>query len=329
MSEASVTRGRVLWVDDEVDRLRPHTLLLIREGYDVDAVMNGDDALELLERVSYDLILLDEQMPGRRGIEILSEIRARGMQVPVVMVTKSEADDVLHEAIGRRADDYIVKPTSPRQVLSVVTRILAGPRLRHERIAREFTHRFGELRDEITRAGSWQAWADLYSELVDWELRLEQAGEPSLSEILRTLQADTRRGYSALVAEQDREWVHEGGEPGPPLSVDVLERFLLPLLSADESSLLVVVDCLRLDQWRAIRPLLTEYFEVEGGLLIIDLVEDTPAYNAGLREFDVVVEANGEPVTTIREFRRLVSAGPVDITFVRRGQKWTCRIGDE
>lgn len=274
--EASVTKGRVLWVDDEVDRLRPHTLLLIREGYHVDAVMNGDDALELLERESYDLILLDEQMPGRRGVEVLSEIRARGQTVPVVMVTKSEADDVLYEAIGRRADDYIVKPTSPRQVLSVVTRLLAGPRLRHERIAQEFSGRFGELRNAISEAGSWDAWAALYSELVDWELRLEEAGEHSLGDILRSLQADARRGFSGLVVERYADWVHEGGERGPPLSPDVLQRFLLPLLSAEESVLFVVVDCLRLDQWRAIRSALSEYFEVEEALYSSILPTATP-----------------------------------------------------
>ena len=127
-----MSKGRILWVDDEVDLLRPHTILLMREGYHVDAVMNGNDALELLDRESYDLVLLDEQMPGLRGIEVLSEIRSRGRGLPVVMVTKSETDDTMHEAIGRRADDYIIKPTSPRQVLSVVTRLLAGPRLRHE-----------------------------------------------------------------------------------------------------------------------------------------------------------------------------------------------------
>jgi CheY-like chemotaxis protein len=261
-----VTKGRILWVDDEVDYLRPHTILLMREGYHVDAVMNGNDALELLERESYDLVLLDEQMPGLRGIEVLTAIRASGRNLPVVMVTKSEADDTLHEAIGRRADDYIVKPTSPRQVLSVVTRLLAGPRLRHERIAQDFTRRFGELRDEISRAASWKEWAAIYSELVDWELGLERAGEPDLGAILATLQADLRRGFSELVVREYAEWTHAEGEKGPPLSVDVMPRFLRPLLDGERGCLLMVLDCLRLDQWRAMRPLVEELFEVEESL---------------------------------------------------------------
>ncbi len=261
-----MNKGRILWVDDEVDLLRPHTILLMREGYHVDAVMNGNDALELMQRESYDLVLLDEQMPGLRGIEVLTAIRAAGRTLPVVMVTKSEADDTLHEAIGRRADDYIVKPTSPRQVLSVVTRLLAGPRLRHERIARDFTVRFGELRDQIGLAASWRDWSALYSELVDWELGLERAGEEDLREILRSLQADVRRGFSELVVRRYGDWVHAEGEGGPPLSVDVMPQFFRPLLDSRTGCLLVVLDCLRLDQWRAMRPLLEDVFEVEESL---------------------------------------------------------------
>lgn len=276
MSPAQVSKGRILWVDDEVDLLRPHTLLLIREGYHVDAVMNGADALELLERENYDMILLDEQMPGLRGLDVLSAIRTTGRDLPIVMVTKSEAEETLHEAIGRRADDYIIKPTSPRQVLSVVTRLLAGARLRHQRASREFTERFGALRDSIMKADTWDDWASLYSELVDWDLRLEEAGESSLAETIDALRGDVRRNYSELVAERYSEWLHEGGEVGPPLSVDVVERFFAPLLGEGRSALLVVIDCLRLDQWRAIRPLLTDLFEVEETLYSSLLPTATP-----------------------------------------------------
>ncbi|MFQ5889946.1 MAG: response regulator [Gemmatimonadota bacterium] len=268
--------GRILWVDDEVDLLKPHVMLLEQEGYRVDAIMNGDDALDLLERESYDLVLLDEQMPGRSGIEVLAELRGRALQLPVVMVTKSEADSTLQEAIGRRADDYIVKPTSPRQVLSVVTRLLAGPALRRQQISREFTRRFGELREELGRASKWEDWAALYAEMVDWELRLEEAGEEGLREILGALKVDLRRAYGDLVTGRYAEWVYEGGEHGPTLSVDVLPRFFRPLLSAERSALLIVLDCMRLDQWRAIRPLLTDLFDVEEALYASILPTATP-----------------------------------------------------
>ncbi len=269
-------KKKILWVDDEVNLLRPHLLLLHREGYHVDAIMNGNDALALLENESYDLVLLDEQMPGLRGIEVLSKIRSREPNLPVVMVTKSEAESTLHEAIGGRADDYIVKPTSPRQVLSVVTRILAGPQLRLQQTARDFTQRFQVLRELAGAAASWSDWADIYSEMVDWELRLEEQGESSLVDVLHTLRTDVRRGYCELVADRYAEWVHEDGEAGPPLSVDVLSRFFKPVLTDDSSALLMVVDCLRLDQWRAFRPLLTDLFDVQEVLYAGILPTATP-----------------------------------------------------
>ncbi len=267
--------NRILWVDDEVDLLRPHVMLLEEEGYDVDAIMNGNDALELLATDSYDLVLLDEQMPGLRGIEVLSRLRRRSPRLPVVMVTKSEKDSTMHEAIGRRADDYIVKPTSPRQVLSVVMRLLEGDALRHDRIAQDFSRRFGELREEMDAADSWEDWADLYSEIVDWELRLEESEESGLQSTLDTLITDVRREYCDFVGGRYREWVHEEGETGPPLSVDVVPQFFRPLLG-DEPTLLLVVDCLRLDQWRAILPRISERFEVEEALYSSILPTATP-----------------------------------------------------
>lgn len=269
-------KGRILWVDDEVDRLRPHTIMLMQAGYHVDAVMNGNDALDLLEAERYDLILLDEQMPGLRGIEVLTEIRRRGRRVPVVMVTKSEADSTMHEAIGREVADYIVKPTSPRQVLSVVTRLLAGPKLRHEQIARDFSSEFGAIREEIASASTWRDFAGLHAQLVDWELGLESAGETALLELLEGLRQDILRGFCDLVCRHYPEWVNEDTTDGPPLSVDVLPEFFAPLITSGEPSMLVIIDCLRLDQWRAMLPLLDPYFDVEEALYGSILPTATP-----------------------------------------------------
>src|SRR5690606_25543231 len=129
---------RILWVDDEIELLRPHVLFLQQRGYQVDAISNGDDAVALLRGSPYDLVLLDEQMPGRRGLEVLESLRRTVPHARVVMVTKSEEDRTMTEAIGRRVDEYLVKPTSPRQVLSVVTRILEGSSIRQQRVAQDF-----------------------------------------------------------------------------------------------------------------------------------------------------------------------------------------------
>lgn len=266
---------RLLWVDDEIDLLRPHLLFVQGRGYHVDAVSNGDDALELLRMSTYDLILLDEQMPGRTGMEVFDEIRRVDARVPVVMVTKSEEDRTMTEAIGRRVADYLVKPTSPRQVLSVVTRLLEGQALQQQFVARDFTVRFRELNAQRSVPRGWREWGETYSELVDWELRLRQAGEVGLLSSLETLLDDFRREFCQFVASNYADWVN-GGQDRPTLSVDVVPQFLAPLIGEGRTALFVVIDCLRLDQWRVILPLLTPYAEVEEALYYSILPTATP-----------------------------------------------------
>jgi CheY-like chemotaxis protein len=266
---------RLLWVDDEIDLLRPHLLFMQGRGYHVDAVSNGDDALELLRLSPYDLVLLDEQMPGRSGMEVFDELRRMDARVPVVMVTKSEEDRTMTEAIGRRVADYLVKPTSPRQVLSVVTRLLEGRQLQQEQVARDFTLRFRELNAGREPRG-WREWARDYSELVDWELRLRGAGETGLLAALETLLDDFRREFCEWVCDEYSDWITGRGPNRPPLSVDVVPQFLAPLLGKEQTVLFVVIDCLRLDQWRTLIPLLAPYAQVEEALYYSILPTATP-----------------------------------------------------
>lgn len=294
-------RGRILWVDDEVDLLLPHRLVLEQRGYEVDTLPNGDDALSQLRRRNYDLILLDEQMPGRTGTEMLQEIRSVDSRVAVVMVTKSEEEATLTEAIARRVEDYIVKPTSPRQVLSVVARILEGPGLRHEQLTRDFVRAYSDMRARIDLAKDWRDWTDLHSEFVDWELELIAAEERGLIDSLRTLSGDARRGFCDFVVDNYGSWVARGRRNRPYLSVDVVPHFFLPLLAHGEPAVLIVVDCLRLDQWRALEPTISEDFEVEADLYFSILPSATPyARNAifsGLFPDDLAKRRPGWPET--------------------------------
>jgi CheY-like chemotaxis protein len=265
---------RILWVDDEIDLLRPHLLFLQQRGYYVDAITNGDDALELLRENPYDLVLLDEQMPGTSGLEVLDVLRRDDPHTRVVMVTKSEEDRTMTEAIGRRVDDYLVKPTSPRQVLSVVTRILEGSAIRQQRAAQAFASRFRELellRQEARSAGEFAA---LYEELVDWHVRLETAGEPGLMDSVASLMIEIRRDFGSWIRQHYPRWVR-GGEEGPLLSVDIVRECLVPLLGV-KPVFFVVLDCMRLDQWRVIAPLLAPHFEIEERLHFSILPTATP-----------------------------------------------------
>lgn len=252
---------RILWVDDEVELLRPHVLFLQARGYHVDAIANGDDALALLREHAYDLVLLDEQMPGRRGLEVLEILRREDPHAHVVMISKSEEDRTMTEAIGRRVDDYLVKPTSPRQVLSVVTRILEGSNIRQQQVAQDFAQRFGRLSTKRQEAQTAEDYREVYTELVDWHIRLENAGETGLLDSVTSMLEDLRRDFGDFVVREYPQWMR-GQKPRPKLSVDVVREHLVPWLNEDPV-FFVVLDCMRLDQWRVIAPLLARYFEIE------------------------------------------------------------------
>ena len=265
---------RILWVDDEIGLLRPHLLFLQQRGYHVDAITNGDDALALLREHPYDLILLDEQMPGTPGLEVLKTLRRDDPHARVVMVTKSEEDRTMTEAIGRHVEAYLVKPTSPRQVLSVVTRILEGSSIRQQRTAQDFAGRWPALARQRERVSSADGFARTYQELVDWHLRLESDGETGLLDTVEALQSDLRYDFGRWIVREYPRWVRGAGDP-PELSVDVAARRLAPLLGPDPV-LFVVLDCMRLDQWRSIAPLLSGLFEVEEGYHYSILPTATP-----------------------------------------------------
>src|SRR5438094_122550 len=251
----------ILWVDDEVDGLAAHRRYLEDRGFTVAAAAHGDDALALLRRQAYSIVLLDEQMPGRRGLELIGEIRALDPAMPVVMVTQSEDEGTLREAIGIEVDDYLVKPVQPRQILSVITRLLEGDRIRQQHLARDFVSRFRELEGRRGATLAWREWIELVAELARWEVRLGAANEPGLSEALRSLQRSLRKDFAEYVARQYPRWLASPEGDRPPLSVDVGAEFLVPVLRSTGRVLFVLIDCLRLDQWEVLRDLVTEQLE--------------------------------------------------------------------
>ena len=255
---------RILWVDDEVDSLTSQILFLEQQGFEVERAAHGDDALVLLQRLDIGVVLLDEQMPGRRGLELFREIRAADPAMPVVMVTKSEEPDVFKDAIGAEVSDYLVKPVHPRQVLTVVMRLLEGDKIRQQRLSRDFATRFRELEQMRGDRMQWREWVELAAELAQWEVRLGEADEPGLQQALRALQEALRPDFARYLTREYPRWLADSGASDrPPLSVDIGEEFLRPILETHGRVLLVVVDCMRLDQWEAIHPLLAARFEIE------------------------------------------------------------------
>ena len=266
---------RILWIDDEVDLFEPHLLFLRQRGYEVDTTTNGDDALALARDQRYDLVLLDEQMPGRRGLEVLGELKREEPHARIVMVTKSEEDRTMVEAIGRRVDEYLVKPASPRQVLSVVTRLLEGPQLQQQRAAQDFASRFPALSRARDDARDWRHYLALYDELVEWELRLHEARERGLIDTVEGFAVDIRREFGQYVTREYAGWTSGRIPDRPPLSTDVVREWVAPLYN-DGPLLFVIIDCMRLDQWRVIRPLLAEHFDIVENLYCSILPTATP-----------------------------------------------------
>jgi DNA-binding response OmpR family regulator len=253
----------VLWVDDEAELLEPHRIFLRDKGFEVQTATNADDAAEMVRRRPYDLVLLDEQMPGTRGLEALRELREIEPTIQIVMVTKSEEDNTLTEALARDIAGYLVKPVTPRQVYAMVARLLEGPRIRQQAVARSFVDRFRAMQNESLRALDWRGWIDRYLELVQWDLDLTAANEMGLHESLRGLYPELRREFALFMNGAYPDWLADLEGDRPPLSIDIVGEFLMPVVRQDRAAVFIVIDCLRLDQWKAIEPVIAPLFDIE------------------------------------------------------------------
>jgi DNA-binding response OmpR family regulator len=253
----------VLWVDDEAELLEPHRMFLRDKGFEVESATNADDAVEMVRRRPFNLVLLDEQMPGKRGMDALRELREADPNVAIVMVTKSEEDATMTEALGAALEGYLVKPVTPRQVYAAVTRLIEGPRIRQQAIARRFVERFRDLQTEPIRGLNWRNWIERFGELTQWDLDLVASNEMGLHESLQGLYPDLRREFALFMKTAYPGWLKNLDGDRPPLSIDIVPEFLLPILKTDKAAVFVVIDCLRLDQWRALEPIIAPLFDIE------------------------------------------------------------------
>jgi CheY-like chemotaxis protein len=252
---------KILWVDDQIDELRSHIVFLGEKGYEVDGAANGRDALEMLRRADYDAVLLDEMMPGMGGLETLEEIKRIREHIPVVMITKSEAEDLMTRAIGKRIDDYLVKPVSPLQVFSTLKRQLEARRLAGEQVTRDYLSHFAQVGERIGTARRPDDWVDIYVDLVNWGLDLHAYSDHGLLQTHAEQMAAADQALARYVREHYEGWVN--GQDPPLLSPRVYETLIEPEVQAGGQVLWITIDCMRLDQWRLMEPLLEEYFRLE------------------------------------------------------------------
>ncbi|MCH5326956.1 MAG: bifunctional response regulator/alkaline phosphatase family protein, partial [Duncaniella sp.] len=254
----------ILWADDEIDLLKPHILFLKAKGYDVDTANSGADALAMAADKEYDLIILDENMPGLTGLETLQRVKITKPHIPVIMITKSEEENIMDQAVGNKIADYLIKPVNPKQILSSIKKNLHSEELVSQQTSTDYRMEFARISEKISAASSMQEWMDLYSLLTHWEIELAQT-ESDMSELLTMQRNEAEAAFVKFVRRGYEEWVTSPSDtPGLPLlSPRVFKNAVFPLLDAGEKVFFILIDNFRLDQWAAIKPLLTDIFTMQ------------------------------------------------------------------
>lgn len=268
---------KILWADDEIDMLRPHVLYLEGRGYAVTTATNGQDALSLARSDRFDCVLLDEMMPGLDGLATLLALREMDPGLPVIMVTKSDQEDLMETAYGARTDDFLTKPVNPSQIVSALTRVLESSRLQATQLQQGFAGDFQRLRALRDERLDYAGWAEVYTKMLQWELSLTRILDTGLRHAHADLLKESNIEFARYVEDHYCAWVRAADDDERPLfSRDVVARFVAPHLRAGRRVMLIVVDCMRLDQWLAIEPLLEPYFSIDRSLLYSILPSATP-----------------------------------------------------
>ncbi len=259
---ADTKKIRVLWVDDEIDLLKPHILFLQEKGYHVNTANNGSDAIDMLQSLQLDIIFLDENMPGLSGIETLNKIRQLNSVIPVVMITKSEEENIMETAIGSKISDYLIKPVNPNQILLSLKKNLETKKLITRETTTAYQSEFRNLGMQINMARSYADWEDIYKKLVYWELELERSGDSGMYDVFRMQKTEAGAGFSRFVKNNYLSWFSEKNTEKPLLSPAVFRERIFPLADAKGKLFVILIDNLRLDQWRVLFPIINEYYNV-------------------------------------------------------------------
>jgi len=255
---------KILWADDEIELLKPQILFLEQKGFHVQAVTNGQDAVERVKDTIFDIVFLDEHMPGISGLEALTLIKQAKPDLPVIMITKSEEEHLMEDAIGSRIADYLIKPVNPNQILLAIKKILDNRKLIERKTTSGYQEDFRKIGmafyDEMDAAG----WVEVYKKLVFWELELENQEDLSMREVLQSQKSEANVNFAKFIQKNYPGWVKGNSKDKPLLSPDVVASKVLPLLKKGQDSIFfIVVDCLRYDQWKTFEPLIRQYFHIE------------------------------------------------------------------
>lgn len=270
------TKGTILWVDDEIELLRPHIIFLQGKGYAVETVTSGYDAIEAVKAQFFDLILLDEMMPGMGGLKVLSEIKSFRPGIPIVMVTKNEAESLMEDAIGDKISDYLTKPVNPSQVLLTVKKLLEGKKITGEHLQSDYVQGFNQVSAALSMGLMANEWFDLYAKLTRWGMDFDEHPELGLQQTLSEQFREANAEFGKFIERNYPKWLEAPPEKRPTLSTDIVDKYLVPELQTKKSVFFFVVDCMRLDQWFVFETLLQEYFTIKRDYYFSILPSATP-----------------------------------------------------
>jgi CheY-like chemotaxis protein len=254
--------GKILWVDDEIESLQSQILFLKNKGYEVIALTNGFDAVDFVKDNQLDVVLLDETMPGITGLETLAKIKEINQQIPVVMITKNETENLMNEAIGSQITDYLIKPVNPNQVLLSLKKIIDKKSLVAEKTTTAYQQQFRNLFMALNSSPSYNEWMDIYKKLVYWELEMEKSDSPEMQEVFQAQKSEANTEFFKFVSRHYAKWVNPKGDDGPVMSHTLVKFKVLPHVEKGIPTFFILLDNLRFDQWKAIQPIFAESFRI-------------------------------------------------------------------
>jgi len=268
----------ILWADDEIDLLKPHIMFLKDKGYSVFTSNNGVEAVEILKTRPFDIVFLDEQMPGLSGIETLMQIKNSFPNLPVVMITKSEEEAIMEDAIGSNISDYLIKPVNPNQILLSLKKNLENRKLISEKTTFNYQQQFRNIGMEISNRLNFNEWVEIYRKLVYWELELEKSTDSGIAEVLKMQKEEAGLVFSRYIENNYLQWVLGKAADRPVMSHTLLREKLFPLIDEHQDTFFILIDNLRYDQWKVLQPIFEQYFRVEKDEVYYSILPTTTQY---------------------------------------------------
>ena len=282
--------NNILWVDDEIELLKPHIIYLKSKGYHLTTAKSGDEALELIEVNDFNLIFLDENMPGLSGLETLNIIKDKYHNIPVIMITKSEEESIMEEAIGSRISDYLIKPVNPNQILLTIKKNLESSRLVDEKITKGYQQEFRNISLQLSSNLSFHEWFQVYKKIIYWELELSKSNDSSIDEIISMQKNEANSQFFRFVSRNYQDWINN--IESPLLSHNLLETKVFPLLNSSSPVYLLLIDNLRYDQWKVIEDNLLQKFKIIDDSMYMSILPTATQYSrnsifSGLRPSEI------------------------------------------